>query len=60
MSRTIDKLYPVSLITFGSVAMGMEVDIFATFWDLNALRKDMMMTNTKISKEFEESGQTMM
>ncbi|MEM0090669.1 MAG: DsrE/DsrF/DrsH-like family protein [Nitrososphaerota archaeon] len=30
-SGTVDKLYPVSIIASGAVAMGMEVDIFATF-----------------------------
>ncbi|MEM4675407.1 MAG: DsrE/DsrF/DrsH-like family protein, partial [Nitrososphaerota archaeon] len=59
-SGTVDKLYPVSIIASGAVAMGMEVDIFATFWGLNALRKDMLTTNTKISKDFEDMGQAMM
>ncbi|MEM0457153.1 MAG: DsrE/DsrF/DrsH-like family protein [Nitrososphaerota archaeon] len=59
-SGTVDKLYPVSIIASGAVAMGMEVDIFATFWGLNALRKDMLTTNTKISKDFEDMSQAMM
>lgn len=59
-SGTVDKLYPVSIIASGAVAMGMEVDIFATFWGLNAFRKDMLEKNIKISKDFEEMGSMMM
>ena len=39
-SGTVDKLMPVGIMASGAVAMGMEVDIFATFWGLNALRKE--------------------
>ena len=40
--------------------MDMEVDIFATFWGLTAMRKDMLMTNMKISKDYEEMAGPMM
>jgi peroxiredoxin family protein len=59
-SGTVDKLYPVSILASGAVAMGMDVEIFITFWGLNAFRKDQIKQNTKISKDFEEMGEAMM
>ena len=59
-SGTVDKLYPVSILASGAVAMGMDVEIFVTFWGLNAFRKDQIKQNTKISKDFEEMGEAMM
>jgi peroxiredoxin family protein len=53
-SGRVDKLMPIGIMASGAVAMDMEVDIFATFWGLQALRKDALMTNMKISKDFEE------
>ncbi len=59
-SGTVDKLYPVGILASGAVAMGMDVDIFITFWGLNAFRKDQITQNTKISRDFEEMGAAMM
>jgi len=59
-SGTVDKLYPVGILASGAVAMGMDVEIFLTFWGLNAFRKDQIKQNTKISKDFEEMGEAMM
>lgn len=59
-SGTVDKLYPVSILASGAAAMGMEVEIFLTFWGLNAFRKDMINVNTKISKDFEEMSEAVM
>jgi peroxiredoxin family protein len=59
-SGTVDKLTAAATIATGGVAMGMDVDLFFTYWGLMALRKDMMMTNMKISKDFEEMGPMMM
>ncbi len=59
-SGTVDKLYPAAILSSGAVAMGMDVEIFLTFWGLNALRKDQITQNTKISKDFEEMGGMMM
>jgi peroxiredoxin family protein len=39
-SGTSDRLYPVGIIASGAVAMGMQVDIFLTFWGLEAFRKE--------------------
>ena len=59
-SGTVDKLMPIGILASGAVAMDMEVDIFATFWGLTAMRKDMLMTNMKISKDYEEMAGPMM
>ncbi|MEM2873609.1 MAG: DsrE/DsrF/DrsH-like family protein [Nitrososphaerales archaeon] len=59
-SGTVDKLFPVSILTSGAVAMGMDVDIFLTFWGLNAFFKDTIKTNTRMSKDFEDMASMMM
>ncbi len=59
-SGTVDKLYPVSILASGAVAMGMDVDIFLTFWGLNAFFKDTIKTNTRMSKDFEDMTSMMM
>lgn len=59
-SGTVDKLYPVSILASGAVAMGMDVDIFLTFWGLNAFFKDMVKTNTRMSKDFEDMAPLVM
>jgi peroxiredoxin family protein len=53
-SGTVDKLMAVSTLATGAAAMGQEVDIFLTFWGLNAFRKDQVRTNTKFSADFAE------
>lgn len=53
-SGTVDKLFAVSTLTAGAVAMGMDVDIFLTFWGLNAFRKDQVRTNVRFSSDFAE------
>jgi peroxiredoxin family protein len=58
-SGTVDKLMAAATIATGGVAMGMDVDLFFTYWGLVALRKDMIKTNMKITKEFEEMGPMM-
>ncbi|MEM3382592.1 MAG: DsrE/DsrF/DrsH-like family protein [Nitrososphaerales archaeon] len=59
-SGTVDKLYPVSILASGAVAMGMDVDIFLTFWGLNAFFKDNIKTNTRMSKDFEDMAPLVM
>ena len=59
-SGTLDRLLPVGIIASGAVAMGMEVHIFATFWGLNALRKDSLDTNMSFSKDYENMKPIMM
>jgi len=59
-SGTVDKLFPVSILTSGAVAMDMEVDIFLTFWGLNAFFKENVRTNMRMSKDFEDMASMMM
>ncbi len=59
-SGTVDKLYPVAILASGAAALGMDVEIFLTFWGLNAFRKDMVKGNMRISKDFEEMAPTVM
>jgi peroxiredoxin family protein len=44
----------MAIMASGGVAMDMDVDIFATFYGLNAFTKQMVHTNTRFSKDFEE------
>jgi len=55
-SGTVDKLMAVATLATGGAAMGMEVEIFLTFWGLEAFRKGAYKQNMKISKDFEEYG----
>ena len=59
-SGTVDKLMPVGILASAAATLGMQVDIFATFWGLNAFRKDAIKTNMKFSKDFEEMAGPMM
>lgn len=59
-SGTVDKLMAVATLASAAVALGMDVEIFATFWGLNAFRKENVKTNMKFSKDFEEMGSPMM
>jgi peroxiredoxin family protein len=53
-SGTVDKLFAVSTLATGASAMGLQVDIFLTFWGLHAFRRDQVRTNTKFTSEFAE------
>lgn len=59
-SGTVDKLYPVAIMASGAVAMGMEVDIFVTFWGLQAFRKGNPRQLQRVSKDFEDQAGAMM
>ena len=59
-SGTVDKLLAVSTLATGAAAMGLQVDIFLTFWGLNAFRKDQVRTNMKFSSEFAEFAEPAM
>ena len=59
-SGTVDKLMAVSTLATGAAAMGLDVELFVTFWGLEAFRKDAYKTNMRISKDFEEYGPVMM
>jgi peroxiredoxin family protein len=53
-SGTVDKLMPLAIVTSGAVASDMAVTIFVTFYGLLGFKKDMIQTNQKFSKDFEE------
>ena len=59
-SGTVDKLMPVGILASAAATLGMQVDIFATFWGLSAFKKDAIKTNMKFSKDFEEMAGPMM
>lgn len=59
-SGTVDKLMAASILATGGAAMGMEVEIFLTFWGIDAFRKGAYQTNTRVSKDFEDYGPAMM
>ncbi|MEM0118462.1 MAG: DsrE/DsrF/DrsH-like family protein [Conexivisphaerales archaeon] len=59
-SGTVDRLMPVGIIASGAVAMGMDVEIFLTFWGLNSFRKEMIPKNMKFSRDYEEMAPMMM
>ncbi len=56
-SGTVDKLFAVSTLATGAAAMGLDVEIFLTFWGLHAFRKDQVRTNTRFSADFAEFAQ---
>ena len=58
-SGTVDKLMPVGILASGGVAMGMDVEIFATFWGLLSLKKG-ASEQPRMSKDFEDMGPMMM
>ncbi|HVC80597.1 MAG TPA: DsrE/DsrF/DrsH-like family protein [Chloroflexota bacterium] len=53
-SGTVDKLMAASTLATGAAAMGLEVNLFLTFWGLQAFRKDQIRTNTRFSADFAE------
>jgi len=54
-SGTVDKLMPMGILAAGAVAMGMDVEIFLTFWGLAALKKG-AAANLPISADFAAMG----
>ena len=59
-SGTVDKLYPVAIMASGGVALGKEVEIFATFYGLEAFRKGSPQKNMKMDMNYPEIGPMMM
>lgn len=59
-SGTVDKLMAAATLATGGAAMGLDVDLFVTFWGLDAFRKDVARSNTKISADFAEFRDVMM
>jgi len=59
-SGTVDKMMAASVMASGGVMMGMNVDIFVTYYGLNSLLKENVGTNTRFSKDFDEMAGPMM
>ncbi|MCY0874507.1 peroxiredoxin [Acidianus infernus] len=59
-SGTIDKLMPVGILTSGAAAAGYEVNLFFTFWGLQALTKKSIGQPQPIDKNYEQFGPVMM
>ncbi|AEB94787.1 MAG: DsrE/DsrF/DrsH-like family protein [Metallosphaera sp.] len=59
-SGTVDKLMPVGILASGAAASGYEVNLFFTFWGLNAITKNGMQAQPQIDKNYEQMGPMMM
>ena len=59
-SGTVDKLMAAATLATGGAAMGLDVDLFVTFWGLNAFRKDQVHTNMRLSADFADFAEPMM
>jgi peroxiredoxin family protein len=59
-SGTADKLTAVATLATGAAAMGMEVELFLTFWGLEAFRKGARERPPRITAEFADYGPVMM
>ena len=59
-SGTADKLYPVAIMASGAVALGQDVEIFLTFYGLEAFRKGEPQKNVKMDVNYGEIGPMMM
>ncbi len=55
-SGTLDRLAAVSIIASGAAAMGVETNLFFTFWGLAALRKDAHRKWRHISSDYGQEG----
>ena len=53
-SGTVDRLYPVAIMASGAVAMGMDVEIFLTFYGLEAFRHGQPQKNQKMDMNYAE------
>ncbi|HEX6290164.1 MAG TPA: DsrE/DsrF/DrsH-like family protein [Herpetosiphonaceae bacterium] len=58
-SGTVDKLTAVATLTTGAAAMGMEVDLFLTFWGLEAFRHGAKQQPPRITAEYADFGPVM-
>ena len=54
-SGTVDKLMPVGVLSTAAAGLGYEVEIFATFWGLLALKKDAPQPD--VSKDYGPMGE---
>ncbi len=59
-SGTADKLTAVATLATGAAAMGMEVELFLTFWGLESFRKGATTRPPRIDPAFADYGPVMM
>jgi len=59
-SGTADKLIAAATMATGAAAMGMEVDLFLTFWGLEAFKKGAKERPPRLSAEYADYGPQMM
>ncbi len=59
-SGTVDKLYPAAIMASGAVALGKDVEIFLTFYGLEAFRKGQDQKNMAMDVNYPEVGPMMM
>ncbi|BDC17243.1 DsrE/DsrF/DrsH-like family protein [Acidianus sp. HS-5] len=59
-SGTADKLMPVGILASGAAAAGYEVNLFFTFWGLQAITKKSIGQPQPIDKNYEQFGPVMM
>ncbi len=59
-SGTVDRLYPVAIMASGAVAMGMDVEVFLTFYGLEAFRDGHPQANQKMDMNYAEVAPMLM
>lgn len=59
-SGTVDKLTAVATLATGAAAMGVEVDLFLTFWGLEAFKRDAKAQPPRITAEYADYAPVMM
>jgi peroxiredoxin family protein len=59
-SGTVDKLTAVATLATGAAAMGMEVELFLTFWGLEAFKRGAKEQPPRITAEFIDYAPVMM
>jgi peroxiredoxin family protein len=59
-SGTADKLTAVATLATGAAAMGMEVELFLTFWGIEAFKQGAKMQPPRITAEYADYGPVMM
>lgn len=59
-SGTIDKLMPVGILSSAAAAGGYEVNLFFTFWGLQAITKQGLQQMRPLDKNYEQYGPMMM
>jgi len=59
-SGTVDKLTAAATLATGAAAMGMEVELFLTFWGLEAFKKGARNQPPRITAEFADYAPVMM